>query len=74
MLLKLCFISILFEVLAVIETILNLCLVVMVHKHKENISVPYKINSTKSPQNNGTQTDEVLLPVTFPEKERLQNN
>lgn len=48
MLLHLCFIFTFLEVLALIETILNLCLVVMVHKHKENISVPYKTNSTQS--------------------------
>lgn len=74
MFLKLCFAFTLLEVLAMIETILNLCLVVMVHKHKENISVPYKINSTQSPQNNRRQTDEVPFPVTCPEKERLQDN
>lgn len=71
MLLQLCFVFILLGVLTVIKTILNLCLVVMVHKHKENISVPHKINSTQSPQNNRRQTDEVLFPVTCPEKERL---
>lgn len=70
MLLQLCFIFTLLEVLAVIETMLNLCLVVMVHKNKENIPVPYKINSTQSPQSKRTQTDEVLFPVTCPENRK----
>lgn len=74
MLLQLFFIFTLLEVLALTETILNLCLVVMVHKQKENISLPHKMNSPESPQNNRRQTDEVLFPVTCLVSGRLQNN